>query len=256
MVLCYCGYGLSGFGHMFGLALASFVITKIIPRKHAGFAVFGVSFAHLTTCHVLNASGASWNAGNIDFTGSQMVLVLKVSGVAFNYMDGLLAYQDMSAWQKQAHLKDLPSLLEFMGYVFDPSTVLVGPAIDFWEYLEFAQDRAGKGLTKQPGFMLRALQNFLGNLLCLALNLVGSSRFPVSLIGSPEWYSEFTLWYKLFVLYAIALQSRMKYYFVWGLGHTSMIASGSPLTPPLHGPSFAPLTTPTAPADPGFTNHT
>ena len=37
--------------------------------------------------HVLNASGLSWNAGDMDFTGGQMVLTLKLISMAVCFQD-------------------------------------------------------------------------------------------------------------------------------------------------------------------------
>lgn len=37
--------------------------------------------------HVVNASGLSWNAGDMDFTGGQMVLTLKLIGMAVSFQD-------------------------------------------------------------------------------------------------------------------------------------------------------------------------
>lgn len=37
--------------------------------------------------HVVNASGLSWNAGDMDFTGGQMVLTLKLISMAVCFQD-------------------------------------------------------------------------------------------------------------------------------------------------------------------------
>lgn len=39
----------------------------------------------LCRSHVLSASGEAWKAGNIDFTGAQMVATLKLIAVAMCY---------------------------------------------------------------------------------------------------------------------------------------------------------------------------
>jgi hypothetical protein len=41
----------------------------------------------LTLRHAANASGLSWNAGDMDFTGGQMVLTLKLIAMAVSYQD-------------------------------------------------------------------------------------------------------------------------------------------------------------------------
>jgi hypothetical protein len=43
--------------------------------------------AALSCRHVVNASGLSWNAGDMDFTGGQMVLTLKLISMAVSFQD-------------------------------------------------------------------------------------------------------------------------------------------------------------------------
>ena len=39
--------------------------------------------------HVAGASGTAWKSGNMDFTGAQMVVTLKIISAAVCYQDGL-----------------------------------------------------------------------------------------------------------------------------------------------------------------------
>lgn len=227
MTLCHLAYG-PGFLHMVYAALASYVLSNVVPRRYAGWAVFAVTFAHLTVSHVLNASGTAWNNGTIDFTGSQMILVLKCTGTALSYSDGLLKAEDMSSWQKKSHLKTFPNFVEYLGHLFDPNSVLVGPALDFCDYHEFIHDKGGANLPRKPSCVLPALKHLAGNLMCVGIHLVGNSIFPTTLVGSEEFFS-FSLPYKIFSIWAVCVAFRGKYYFVWGLAHTSMIISGQAL---------------------------
>ncbi|KAK3258350.1 hypothetical protein CYMTET_32600 [Cymbomonas tetramitiformis] len=176
-------------------ALASYVLSKVVPQRYAGWVVFAATFAHLTISHVLNASGTAWNNGTIDFTGSQMILVLKCTGTALSYSDGLLKAEEMSSWQKKSHLKTFPNFAEYLGYLFDPNSVLVGPALDFCDYYEFTHDKGGSNLPRKPSCVLPALKHLAGNLMCVGVHLVGNSIFPTTLVGSEVFFS-FSLPYK------------------------------------------------------------
>ena len=45
---------------------------------------------HARACsHVFSASGEAWKQGNMDFTGAQMILTLKLISTAVSYQDGL-----------------------------------------------------------------------------------------------------------------------------------------------------------------------
>lgn len=46
--------------------------------------------------HVANASGVNWNAGDLDFTGAQMVLTLKLISMAMCFQDANSKKEDVS----------------------------------------------------------------------------------------------------------------------------------------------------------------
>ena len=120
---------------------------------------------HACPCsHVTAASGTAWKQGRLDFTGAQMVLTLKLISIASCYQDGLRkdavrqlriatalhsdlslpllpvrvtfspgwliqagwAVQDLTDYQRKMKLEKLPSLLEYLSYIFASGNLLAG----------------------------------------------------------------------------------------------------------------------------------
>ena len=87
-----------------------------------------------------------------------MVLTLKVTACALNYMDAG-AVRDTA--KRNAHLRrvaveELPDPLEYAGWLMFPCTLVVGPAIEFREYHDWLHGKGnygGKGEVTSEGKM-------------------------------------------------------------------------------------------------------
>merc|ERR1719203_572050 len=95
----------------------------------------------------------------MDFTGAQMVIVIKLYSISYNLYDGqvLASGKDERASKKCAAfaLPKLPGLLEFLGYTFCFSNVLAGPAFEYKIYADACEgtllyDKNGKPKGKIP----------------------------------------------------------------------------------------------------------
>uniref|UniRef100_A0A7S0WFI8 Uncharacterized protein n=1 Tax=Pyramimonas obovata TaxID=1411642 RepID=A0A7S0WFI8_9CHLO len=230
LTLCFYAYGASGLKYLMVTPLMGYVCLIVVPRDAAHGVVALLGFLFLIACHVANASGSAWSEGNIDFTGSQMVITLKVVAIAFNYKDGDVDEAKLSKPQKERRLAELPSVLMFLAYVLDPVTVLIGP---FIEVVEFSAYMLRQGVwekdVKQPSFVGTALASLVYAIVFAGVHVVLSGYFPISVLGSEEFWS-FTVPYKLFVCYMVALSARLKYYFCWTLAHTGLKCGGLAFT--------------------------
>jgi lysophospholipid acyltransferase len=206
--------------------VVGYVCIVVVPREAVHGVVCFLTFMYLIVCHVVNASGGAWSEGNIDFTGSQMVLTLKIIACAFNYDDGGLDEASLTPHQKQTRLVECPSVLMYMAYILDPVTVLIGPFLEFREFSEFML-RQGAWLkeVKQPAFLLPALGSLVYTTVLAFLHVVIAGYFPIRALGSDEFW-QYTVAYKLVTLYMVAFQTRLKYYFCWTLTHTGLKCSG------------------------------
>ncbi len=162
-----------------------------------------------------------------------MVLTMKLYSLAYNLYDGenLANGKEDRAAKKCASvaIKDIPGIIEYLGYTFNFSTVLAGPAFEFKIYKDACDgtnlyDKDGKPLGKIPSNVLPSLKPFVVSLICLGLFVVGNGMFPLldptdpqnnlPVVITPEflekpWVNRYLYsWVALFFI-------RMKYYFAW-----------------------------------------
>ncbi|MCJ1304937.1 lysophospholipid acyltransferase, partial [Hypocenomyce scalaris] len=91
----------------------------------------------------------------IDITGAQMVLAMKLTAFCWNVHDGQLPGKDLVEFQKERALPQLPSLLDFAGYVLFFPSLFVGPSFDYVEYRRWIETTmfevpAGTDPSKRP----------------------------------------------------------------------------------------------------------
>ena len=124
--------------------LCSYVV-MVVTRKHCGYVVFAGSFAYLIYYHAVSASGEAWKQGNIDITGLLMVMTLKVTACAVNYMDSSKPESELSDFQKRRAIHELPNIFDYAGWLLFPCTLVVGPAVEFRDYIDWLHGGGGGG---------------------------------------------------------------------------------------------------------------
>lgn len=176
---------------------------------------------------------------NVDITGAQMVLVMKLSAFCWNVADGLLPEDQMSDFQKDRVLKELPGLLDYAGYVFFFPALLAGPAMDFAEYRRWLDtsmfevpssvDPAKKPPTRKKRRIPRSatpamwkLATGLVWILCF-LNFSGWYNTDILLSDS---YMEYGIARRVWMLHMTSFTARMKYYGVWCMTEGACILTG------------------------------
>ncbi len=91
--------------------------------------------------HYERASEEAWNAGELDFTGSFMMLTLRLISIAMDYQDGATKKGAKAGKQQKNERRattELPPVLEYCGYLGAIGAVLVGPHFFFHDYLDYA----------------------------------------------------------------------------------------------------------------------
>lgn len=92
---------------------------------------------YLTIMHVQRLIHSTANY-SLDITGPLMVMVQRVTGLAFSLYDGLACNMDsLSTYRKKYLTKKQPSFIEYHGYLFQFQTILTGPNILFQDYVRF-----------------------------------------------------------------------------------------------------------------------
>ena len=213
-------------------SMLAYIMFLVIPAKQAKFWVPFMAMVYITLGH-LHRQYVNYLGWDLDFTGSQMVLTMKLYSMAFNLYDGELIAKGKPdrAAKKCAPfaIEKLPGLLEYLGYTFCFSNILAGPAFEYKIYeaaangsLLYTSD--GKPRGKIPSAVWPTLKPFLVSLFYLGFFVVGNGKFPIldptdpqknipvvltsEILSKPFWARYAYSWIALFFM-------RGKYYFAW-----------------------------------------
>eukprot|EP01117_Protostelium_nocturnum_P010151 TRINITY_DN3622_c0_g1_i2.p1 TRINITY_DN3622_c0_g1~~TRINITY_DN3622_c0_g1_i2.p1 ORF type:complete len:274 (+),score=68.77 TRINITY_DN3622_c0_g1_i2:80-901(+) len=149
--------------HIYGIVVSTFILTGIFSLykgivhvlasslityglswflrnqgKVMPYSVFSFLMLHLTWNHI-NRQFWGVDPDSMEITGTQMVLVMKLSSYAWNVYDGAWegSQQEQSEHQKRNKLEFVPDLLTFLGFVFYFPGLMVGPSMEFKDYVKF-----------------------------------------------------------------------------------------------------------------------
>lgn len=213
-------------------SLVVYMLFLLLPRKTTKIVVPVFCMLYLVFGH-LHRQYTNYLGYDLDFTGSQMVLTQKLYMMAYNLYDGeLLAKgkEDRAAKKLQAYaIFKLPNLIEYLGYTFCFSNLLVGPAYEFASYahtcdgsLLYGKDGKPRGTI--PSNVWPTLRPFLVCLVALVLHVVLGSYFPLQDPADPQNATPVILkdnflvqpWYWRYAYMWLALLTfRQRYYFAW-----------------------------------------
>ena len=218
--------------HQLITSICVYIMLLILPPKISKTVVPIFLMIYVSAGHI-HRQYINYLGWELDFTGAQMVLTMKLYSLAYNLYDGhvLARGKDNRASKKCADVavEKLPGIIEYLGYTFCFATVLVGPAYEYKAYAGACDgskiyDKNGKPRGPIPGWFLPTLKPFLVSVFCLGAFVVGNAKFPlldpkdsqnfVPVLLRPEflaqswWYRYAYSWFALFCI-------RHRYYFAW-----------------------------------------
>ncbi|PBP23862.1 MBOAT family protein, partial [Diplocarpon rosae] len=175
----------------------------------------------------------------VDITGAQMVLVMKLTAFCWNVADGCLPDEELSDLQKERAIKELPSLLDYAGYVLFFPSLFAGPAFDYVDYRYWIEttmfevpagvDPSKKAPTRKKRKIPRsgtpATWKAATGLFWIVLFLQLSGWYYPDLLTGDE-YLNHGFFHRVWILHMLGLTTRFKYYGVWALTEGACILSG------------------------------
>ncbi|OLN81525.1 Lysophospholipid acyltransferase [Colletotrichum chlorophyti] len=198
---------------------------------------FAFVMGHMSISHV--ARQIADNPSSVDITGAQMVLLMKLSAFCWNVADGQLSEDQLSDFQKERRLVDLPGLLDYAGYVLFFPALLVGPAFDYADYRKWIDTTmfdlpAQVDPSKKPPVRKKrkiprsgtpAALKAASGLGWIALFMVLSGYYPITYLTSPS-FMDHTFFGRVWILHMAGFTARLKYYGVWSLTEGACILAG------------------------------
>jgi len=229
-LLIYYPFG-GGCFHSLLTSSVVYVFMLLAPQRCGALAWF-FAFPYLIINHINQASGMAWKEGNMDFTGAQMVLTLKLISIAMCYQDGVS--QDagkLHAYAQSKKLTTLPNLLEYFSYLFSIGNLLSGPCFEAKDYFDYINRRGdwdeSKAECRIPSPIVPGLAKFIKAIICATVWMYfTSSGLNIDYVEGPVWRNQLPLWLRIPALWAVLVVYRFKYYAVWTVSECSMIMCG------------------------------
>ncbi|KAG0262949.1 lysophospholipid acyltransferase [Actinomortierella ambigua] len=220
---------LTGLMHLLGSSIAAWRIMGTVKGKWGPRLVFIVVMLHMTANHFIRQYNDP-RGYQIDHTGAQMIMTMKLTSWAFSVEDGRRNPKDLSRHQQLQAIQEFPPLLHYLSYIFFFPAVLVGPSFDYADYIRFVNlqsftDPATGKITYPRGRVLASMKAFGFSLVALAALAAMGSRLDPFWCLEPEW-KQLPFWQRFGYLQLVAFAARFKYYAVWKMAEGACILAG------------------------------
>ncbi|CCE63740.1 hypothetical protein TPHA_0F02600 [Tetrapisispora phaffii CBS 4417] len=235
----------SGFRTLLISTMFTYTITKFYKSKFMPYVNFAVVMGHLAVNHLYAQIYNVQESETIDITGSQMVLVMKLTSFAWSYYDGSLTskedFESLSDFQKTQAVRQHPPLLNFLAYSFFYPSLLTGPSFDYTDFDSWLNCEIFKDLpeSKKPKRRLHpdkrrqipkngklVFFKVLQGLAWMALSVLGPIYFKIDYMSNKAQFLEHSFIYRIHYMYLVGLIYRFKYYAAWTISEASCISCG------------------------------
>ncbi|KAH6580425.1 hypothetical protein BASA61_009657 [Batrachochytrium salamandrivorans] len=212
--------------HLLGSTLATYFVTLWLgDRWWTPYVVFTATLAHLSWIHM----GAQfWYIDSPDFvdiSAPMMVLVIKLSSYAWSVYDGTRPDQELHSEMRPFAIKQVPSLVEYLGFVFFFATFWVGPAFDYQHYYEFSRN-IGVYRTIPSSFVAGIKAVVLGILLLVAFLVLDVHWGPTYFRTGSQFITEPSLFWRIFLIQVAGFSTRAKLSSAWKISEAAGIFTG------------------------------
>jgi hypothetical protein len=232
--------------HTFISSIVTYLLCALAPKKYQAQIVFVWVMGYMTMSHIYRMY-VSYLSGIFDFTGTQMVITMKLTSFAYNLYDGTYDRKrvfatdhnpkevKMYASRQKFAIDKLPNLLEFFGYVFCFTCILAGPAFEYNDYLHSIdgttfvrpedKEKKDKAIRK-PSTFLPAMKCLLIAVVCMVGYLQINGRYKINDQFSPEFIAAYSLPMRFVLLLVSMFGERLKFYFAWKIAEGGSILGG------------------------------
>lgn len=209
-------------------AIAYFIDGSLMP-----WITFVLLMGHMSVNHIIRQRLN--DPSQVDVTGMQMVMVMKLSAFAWNVHDGRIKRELLTDAQKEKAIYKMPGFLDYTAWVLFFPALFTGPAFDFNDYKRYIETtmfevkpgeaapptRGGRVPRSGTPATMKLVQGLAWILLWLVL---GGKYYPEVLLD--DSYRAYSLPRRIWIMYALGFTSRLKYYGVWTITEGGCIMSG------------------------------
>ncbi|XP_053214469.1 lysophospholipid acyltransferase 6-like [Panonychus citri] len=232
IVLCYFCFGYQT-SNLFVLAMLCYITLCACDPRFVHCAVLGISMLYLSYLHLIRQM-EDYGGYSIDITGPTMIIVQKVSSLAFCLHDGRGRLEkDLTLEQKQLRVTRIPTLLEFLSYVFHFPSVMCGPLVYFKNYLEFIdgtnfskhiESPEAEKRSAHPGFAV--IRKLSVSFFFAIMIVTYAPKFPITKLYDDKFLADSSFIMVIAYMLAVPAIARFMLYFAWHYGAACCNAAG------------------------------
>lgn len=227
----------SGLAIILANAAGAYALATHVKSPYMPWLAFIFLMGFMSVSHLYRQTATA--QGQIDITGAQMVLVMKLTGFCWNISDGTKPISQLDSYQQSRALKSPPSVLDFLGFVFFFPSLFAGPAFDYAEYQRWLEtsmfdlppgtDPSKAPVTRKSRRIPRsgtpsAWKAVAGLAWILAFLQFSKSYNEGVVLG--DSYLQYGFPRRVWLLHMLGFTTRMKYYGVWALTEGACILTG------------------------------
>ena len=211
--------------------ITTYLFIHLFGRKASPFYVVFYTIIHLDILHIYRMI-VNYGGWTVDDAASiYMVVLCKYTSVAFSYDDGKKDDKDIiSEHHKKYKIVEKPSVLEFCSYIYFYPTTIIGPFIEYKDFINFIEEKECYSNLKSKFSIIfkKGITTFSLSWVFMAVYVVLGPIVPMALIGEPEFPKLYPhLWQRLIFLYLSGPPVRAKYYSGWLLSYSNVIFCGA-----------------------------
>ncbi|XP_064382588.1 lysophospholipid acyltransferase 2-like [Halichondria panicea] len=190
--------------------MLQYLPATVVQRYTMVWAMGSMSAAHI---YRMMTDYGGWS---LDFTGPLMIIVQKVTLVAFALHDGKgRSDSSLNQDQREQKIDVCPSPLEYFTYIFNFHSFLAGPSFSIKDFLAFmdGSNLKTKEHVREPSATFAIVSKFVYSLVSLFFWIYLGLHYTPQMTYDPQ-YSTLG---RLYIVFFYGLVFRLKYYFLWYL---------------------------------------
>ncbi|GAA5924596.1 lysophospholipid acyltransferase [Sporobolomyces koalae] len=241
--LCFTLNLRNGFFELIADCIATWILVKLGTAQKWGksmpWLVFAVVMGHLAYNHIKRQLAGVDGVSEIEITGSQMVLTMKLISFAWSAYDGQRALDKLDKTQQSSRIEKVPGLLPFLGYCMFFPSILAGPSYTYRSYDEFTSKRlflketAASSVPNKitsndipAGRKRKAAKRFITALIFLGVYSTYGGPYGMDKLLQDKFVAQRNLLHRIGFMNLAGFVARTKYYAVWCMAETAFIVAG------------------------------
>ena len=228
-ILQYSIYGINIWHTLFS-TITSYLFVYFYGRKVSPFYLLIGTMIHLSYLNIYRmiVDYGGWMID--DISTIYMVELAKFSAFAFSYDDGKKEPKEIiSEYHRKYRIEKMPSFLEYSAYIYFYPTSVVGPFINYMDFINFIEEKdCYKDLRKKLGYIFKqGLYKLFMAFFFIGFYAIVGAKFPMQAVGRPQFRLDYPKWWqRILYMYIAGPVARSKYYIGWLLSYSSLIFSG------------------------------